>query len=255
MSRLPVLATLAAVLAGTSAVAGPSTHCLVSAAASLKPVLEDVKPRFESDHPGLALELNLGASGTLLAQIEQGAPVDLFIAASPAEADRAAKAGPPGPADRAALATNALVVVVPRGLAPPRSLAGLADPRFARIAVGNPATVPAGRYAEESLRAAGILDAVRPRLIFGEHARQVLDYVVRAEVDAGVVYRTDARDAGSRVVAGPEIDDRLHTPIVYEAVVLGGAPHVEAARAFVAFLRSPAGREAFGRHGFGPPPR
>jgi molybdate transport system substrate-binding protein len=142
------------------------------------------------------------------------------------------------------------VVVVPTASAPGiTAFAGLASPAIARIAIANPKTAPAGRYAEEVFASAGVAAAVRPKLILAENVRQVLDYVGRGEVDAGVVYATDAmtRTRDVRVAAvAPEVS---HRPAIYPIAVLKGSTHPEAAKAFVGAVRSEPGQALLARHG------
>ena len=227
---------------------------LVATAISLKGPVDQSITSFEEKTPGEQLELQAAASGVIVAQIEHGAPVDLFISASRVEMDRVAKAGRLVAGSRRAIGTNRLVIVTRRGLDPPGSLEGLKDPRFARIAIGNPKTVPAGRYAEQTLHASALHKAVHHRLVFGESVRQVLDYVVRGEADAAIVYATEAALGGEDVKRGPDIEARLHDPILYEAGLIAGGKGAVRARAFLEFLASPDGLEILARSGFGPPP-
>ena len=227
---------------------------VVAAAISLKGSLDSAAAEFAKASPGEAITVQGAASGVLVSQIEQGAPFDLFISASPAEMERLAVGKKLALGTRRALVTNALVVVVRKGLAPPEKLEGLSDPRFAKIAVGNPATVPAGRYAAQALNAARLLPGVKNRLVFGENVAQVLDYVIRGEVDAGLVYATDANHAGASVVPGPPAPASGHDPIVYEGGVIAGSKSAARARAFLEFLSGKTGQAIFARDGFGPPP-
>jgi molybdate transport system substrate-binding protein len=226
---------------------------LVAAAISLKAPLEDAARQFGAASPGDEITFNFGASGHLAAQIEQGAPVDLFVSASPVDVDRLATANRIDPATRIALAGNRLVVVIPRGKGPVDDLTALAASRFAQVAIGNPKTVPAGRYAREALAAAKMLDVLEPRLVYAENVRQVLDVVARGEADAGFVYATDVPLAKDAVALAFDVPDRLYGTIVYEGAVIAGAKGAARARAFLLFLTSPAGRSPFVQRGFVPP--
>lgn len=223
---------------------------LVAAAISLKAPLESAAEQFAAGAPGEAIAFNFGSSGQLAAQIEQGAPVDLFISASPVDMDRLAAPGKIDAATRTSIAGNRLVVVVPKGKTYPADLKGLAAPAFAHVAIGNPKTVPAGRYARESLVASGVLDGLASRLVYAENVRQVLDLVARKEADAGFVYATDVSLTGDAVALAFEIPDGLHTSIVYEGAVIVGAAASARARGFLRFLGSPAGREILTKSGF-----
>ncbi|MFP5406150.1 MAG: molybdate ABC transporter substrate-binding protein, partial [Gammaproteobacteria bacterium] len=168
----------------------------VSAASSLSDAFKEIATAFETRHPGTKVRLNIASSGTPLQQIARGAPVDVFASADVATLDAAASQGLIVSAQRRNFAGNDLVLIVPTGPgvspAPVTHLADLASPAVRRIAIGNPASVPVGRYARAALESAGLWSQVEPRLINARNARQVLDYVARGEVDAGFVYATDA---------------------------------------------------------------
>jgi molybdate transport system substrate-binding protein len=232
--------------------AAPPVVLTVSAAASLAEAMRELGTRFEAANPGTTVRLNLAASGVLVQQLIQGAPVDVFASADEASMDRAVRAGVVDATTRRVFATNTLVIVVPAdGSARIASVADLAGPAVRRIAIGKPETVPAGRYAGEALAAAGIAAAVQPRLVFADHVRQVLDYVARGEVDAGFVYRSDAAVMASRVrVAAPA---RGHAPITYPVAAVKDSRHAAPARRFVAFLGSGEAQAVLAKHGFGPP--
>jgi molybdate transport system substrate-binding protein len=248
----PLLAALlCSFLAG---IAVAEETLLVSAASSLEGAMWEAAARFEATHVGAAAAVNAAASGVLMRQIEQGAPVDLFVSASREEIERLEQAGRIEKGIARPLASNRLVIVVPPGNRPPDRLDDLRDPRFDRIAIGNPRTVPAGRYAEQALRSAGIRDAVASRLILGESVRQVIQYVARGDVAAGIVYATDAMALADRIATGPDLPVRLHDPIVYLAAPLRDAPHPVAAAEMMAFLLSGEGRALLARRGFLPPP-
>lgn len=219
---------------------------LVAAAISLKAPLEDAARRFGATSPGETIAFTFGSSGQLAAQIENGAPVDLFISASPVELERLAIGERIERETRTPLAGNRLVIVVPRGAELPADLAGLASPRFARIAIGNPRTVPAGRYARQSLVATGIVDQVGSRFVYAENALQIGALVERGEADAAILFATDAAAFGP----AREIPDTLHAPILCEGALVADAVAGNRAEAFLKFLASPAGREIFVKHGF-----
>jgi len=231
--------------------AGPVEHVLwVSTAISLRPAIAEGQALFEADNPGIELLINSAGSGVLLQQVRRGAPVDLFVSASPWEIDRLEAANLIVPGSRATLATNRLVVVVPAGSPVPRSAEELAGPGFDRIALGNPKTAPVGRYAREALSTLGLWPVLRDRVVLGENARQVLEYTARGEVSAAVLYHTDVRLAGDRVSLGPEISPGTHSPIIYQACVLRDARHPSSARRFIDLMLSDTGKRILERHGF-----
>jgi len=233
---------------------GAAGELLLFTAISLKEVLDDVVAAFADRNPAIAVRVHAGASGLLARQIENGAPADMFLSAGPLDLDRLQQAGVLRPGSRAAFAGNRLVIAVARGIEPPATVRDLADPRFDRIAVGNPRTVPAGRYAEEALRSLGLYKALAARLVPAENVRQVQDYVERGETAAGIIYRTDARLAGENIVLGPEVPPDAHAPIVYEAAVPRDAAAPGAARLFLDFLTSGEGQAILSRFGFLPAP-
>jgi molybdate transport system substrate-binding protein len=225
----------------------------VSVAVSLRPAVEDAVAGYRVARPGVEVVLNSGASGVLLQQVLRGAPSDALISASPREIDRLLDEGLVLEATRRRIASNSLVVVVPRASAPPARLRDLAGSDFAALSVANPKTAPLGRYTRQALEAASLWSRLGPRLVLAENARQTLDYVARGEVEAGIVYATDARLLAARLRIGPAIPVELHEPIAYEAVVLVDARRPEEAAALLDWLASESGREPFARRGFLPP--
>ena len=233
----------------------------VSAAASLTHALRDVAPLFEAAHPAHKLRFNFGASGGLLAQMARGAPVDVFISADQETMDQAQAQGLVPAAQRRNVASNTLVVVVPaaagpsssvpKPLAMPTTLNDLARPAFARIAIGLPASVPAGRYAQAALEAAGLWAAIAPKMIGAHHVRQALDYVARAEVDAGFVYATDAALMPGKVQVAFTVPTAQ--PILYPAAPVVAGPHAADGVKFVDFLLMPTAQAVLAKHGFGRP--
>jgi molybdate transport system substrate-binding protein len=249
--RFFVLAALLACLAtGPAGAAGE--ELVVSAAASLTNAFVEAGKAFESANPGTKVVLNFAASGTLLQQIDKGAPVDVFATADPETMDKAESRGLVDSKTRKNFARNRLVLIVPAD--DRTSLGGLADLSKAevkRIAVGDPAFVPVGRYTEHALRAAGLLDALRPKLIPANSARQVLDYVSRGEVDAGFVYATDAGVAKDKVKIVAEPGG--HDPIVYPIAVVAASGRRGLAAKFLGFVLGTEGRAILARYGFAAP--
>jgi molybdate transport system substrate-binding protein len=228
---------------------------LFSVAISMKEAVEDLGRSFTQARGGVTLRYNFGSSGELQKQIEAGAPVDLFVSASQLQMDELERKGLIRPETRRIFARNVLTVVKPAAsrvdLAKP---ADLLDARVARIVVGNPRTVPAGQYAEESLRALGLWERLRPKLVFAENVRQALEYVARGEVDAGVVYVTDAASRGAAVTEAFRPGEDTYRPVLYPVAVTRDAKHPAPAQAFIDLLLSSRGQAALARLGFQPPP-
>jgi len=221
---------------------------IVSAAASLTNIMQELGKGFEQSHEGRKVVFNFGASGDLLAQMSQGAPVDIFISASPKQMDQAQEKGLIDQATRIIFAANILVLAKPAtGSAQVTSLDDLRLPAVSRIGIGKPETVPAGQYAKDALAAAGLWDAVQPKLIVGSSVRQVLDYLRRGEVDCGLVYATDVRVAKDAVVTAAELTG---TKVLYPAAITKGAKAKETAALFLEHLKSKATRAGLQKAGF-----
>jgi molybdate transport system substrate-binding protein len=206
---------------------------------------------FEKTHPGSKIICNFAASGVLLQQMDKGAPVDVFAAADQKTMNQAQEKKLIVPDTRKNFVSNRLVLIVPREAKP--ALSGLKDltkPAVPRLAVGNPATVPAGRYAKEALVQAGLWEKLSPKFILAESVRQVLDYVSRGEVDAGLVYSTDAAIAQGKVKVITAVTE--HAPILYPIAVTASTTKTALAWSFVDFVLSPAAQEIFKKYGFGP---
>jgi molybdate transport system substrate-binding protein len=250
MKSLVALAWLVTLLAGGVAEA-VAQELVLSVAISMKEAVEEVGRRFIEQRPGVTVRYNFGASGELQKQIEAGAPVDVFISAAARQMDELERGGLLLAGSRREFARNVLVAIKPTDEA--LDLPGpsdLLDRRVRRIAVGNPKTVPAGQYAEESLRAVGVWERLRPKLVFGENVRQVLDYVSRGEVQVGIVYATDALTRAGQVRLAFPFPDDTHRPIVYPAAVVKGSRHPDLARGFVDLLAGREGQMVLRRLGF-----
>jgi molybdate transport system substrate-binding protein len=224
---------------------------IVSAAASLTNAFRDAGKLFEAKHPEHKATFNFASSDVLLSQIAKGAPVDVFATADAESMDRAEKQGLLAAGSRRVLLHNALVLVVPAS-SPERvtGLASLEEATVRRIAIGNPASVPAGRYARAALQAAGSWSKLESKFILAQSVRQALDYVARGEVDAAIVYATDAAIMPEKVRLAATI--AMPQPIVYPIAVIKDSRHLAAAAAFVATLESDEARRIFLRHGFRP---
>lgn len=233
-------------LGGTSVRA---EEMVVSGAASLTNAFGELKALYEKKHPGVTVHTNFAASNPLLRQMQEGAPVDVFASADQETMDKAEKDGLIDPATRRDFVCNKLVLIVPRG---GKKLTGMSELSGCRsIAVGNPDSVPAGRYARESLTQAGLWESLAPRLIMGNSVRQVLDYVARGEVDAGFVYATDARQMADKVEVA--FVAQGHKPVLYPVAVATTGKNAAQGKAFVDFLLSTEGEEVLARYGFARP--
>lgn len=225
---------------------------VVSAAASLTNAFQAVGQAWEKANPGHKATFNFAASGALLAQMQQGAPVDVFASADQPTMDKAVAAKLIVSGSRADFVKNELVLVVPaKSALAPKALGDLTAADYRRIAAGTPASVPVGRYTMSVVEQAGLAAALQPKWIYGESVRQVLDYVARGEVDAGFVYRTDAlvkKDETRVALLVPTT-----SPVTYPIAQLAASKQPAAAQSFIAFVKSPQGQQILGSFGFSRP--
>ncbi len=231
--------------------AASAQELLVSAAASLTNAFRDAGTAFEARNPGAKVTFNFASSDILITQITKGAPADVFASADQEAMNRGAAANAIVPATRRDFAANALVLVVPTAGTPPTALADLSNERFRKIAMGSPQTVPAGRYAKEALDAARLWGPLESRLVFAQNVRQVLDYVARAEAEAGFVYATDAAIMPDKVKVA--FDVPTSTPVRYPIAVVSATKQEALANAFVAFIASNEGQQILRKYGFRAP--
>ena len=222
----------------------------VSAASSLTQALREIGRAYEAAHPNITLRFNFAASGVLVQQLAQGAPVDIFASADEDSLQRGIDQKLLERMRVQDFASNQLVLVVAApSTAPIKTLADLAGPAVRRIAIGKIATVPAGRYAQRVLQDAGLWAPLQSKLVQADSVRQVLDYVARGEVDAGFVYRTDA----ALMPAAVQVVQTFSIPVRYSAAVVGSSRFTAQALAFVVHLKSPTAQAVLQRHSFGPP--
>jgi molybdate transport system substrate-binding protein len=221
----------------------------VSVAASLQNAMVELKPLYEQAQPGAKLAFNFGGSGTLERQIERGAPSDVFLSAAPKPMDALAAKGLILPDTRRDLLRNEVVLIVPKNNSVTNSFQDLAAESVKLIALGEPASVPAGDYGRQVLESLQIWSKVQPKLVLGKDVRQVLTYVETGNAEAGIVYATDARESDKVRVAAVATPDS-HMPVVYPIAVVKGSHDAFAARAFVAFLGGKEASTIFARHGF-----
>src|ERR1700761_9331645 len=222
---------------------------VVSAAASLTNAFKAVSEVFEQQHPGTKVLLNFGASDVLMQQIVKGAPADVFASADQKAMDKAA--AEKVIASRRDFAANSLVLIVPADSHFARAgVSDLTSANVKRVAFGDPASVPVGRYTQGALQAAGVWDAVSAKAALASNVRQSLDYVSRGEVDAGFVFSTDAAVMPDKVKVAMNVPTQ--TPITYPIAQVEGSRHAADAQAFMNFVLSPAGQAVLAKYGFKP---
>ena len=222
---------------------------MVSAAASLTNAFKELAPLFEAKHPGSKVLLNFAASDALVQQVAKGAPVDVLACADQESMDKAETQKLLTAGSRQNFAANSLVLIVPTDSdLTIRSVADLAQASVTRIAMGNPASVPAGRYAQQALEQGKLWSAVQPKAIYALSVRQSLDYVARGEVDAGFVYNTDAAIQKTKVRVVSTVPSTV--AITYPAAVIASSKNAALAQQFIDFTLSSAGQAVLGQYGF-----
>ncbi|MGI6451808.1 MAG: molybdate ABC transporter substrate-binding protein [Desulfitobacteriia bacterium] len=221
---------------------------VVSAAASLQGVLTAIAKDFRQEQPDLKITFNFASSGTLQRQIEQGAPVDLFISAGKKQMDALEQQELLLPETRLDLLRNKLVLITPKSKEDVSELKDLTKEAVAQIALGTPETTPVGQYSREVLEKFGLWDLLQAKIVLAKDVTQVLNYVVTQNAEAGFVYLSDA--AGSDEVRVIELPQDAHSPIVYPAAVLRETPNEQSARHFLAYLESTGAGQIFEQYGF-----
>lgn len=240
------LALLLLLIAGPLIGCGRPDGLLVFGASSLREPLGEIAESFEA-RTGIPVQLSLGGSGALAQQLRRGAPADLLLAAAPDEIDRLIDEGILRGDSRTPIAENRLALVVGAGSGVD-GLERLAS-GTGRVAVGNPRTAPAGRYAQRLLELRGLGRRLEPRLVRAENVRQALSYLVRGEVDAALVYVTEAGVAGDTVRVAQLFEEHDARPLYVAAASTASTRRGEAEQ-LLAFMLSDTGRTILTRHGF-----
>lgn len=250
--RLMVILFFAILPAFHAGAASADQELIVSAAASLTNAFQDVGKKFEVANPGVKVIFNFAASGALLQQIESGAPVDVFASADQKTMDQAKEKHMVLDESRKDFVSNGLALIVPVGSKMSiKTVQDLSGKDVGKVAIGKPETVPVGRYAQESFTNTGLWEKITPKFIYGDSVRQVLDYVSRGEVDAGVVFTTDAAVAKDKVKVVAVMEK--HKPILYPIAVVAATQKKDLAQKFLSFVTGKDGQEVLSQYGFGKP--
>ncbi len=220
----------------------------ISAAASLTDVLTEISEEYAKESNDELL-FNFAGSGSLKKQIQEGAPCDLFISASENHMDDLEKEGYIQDNTRMNLLENTLTLIASKEKKDIVSIENLSKDKVKSIAIGTPESVPAGKYAEQSLKSLGILEVIQDKLIFGKDVRSVLDYVETGNVDCGFVYNTDALLLKSGLIIS-EVPNEYHNPIVYPMALLNETKNQEEITKFYDFLQTDYAKEIFEKYGF-----
>jgi molybdate transport system substrate-binding protein len=221
----------------------------ISAAASLSEVMNVIQEAYEEKHPEVTLQFNFGGSGSLQQQISQGAPTDLFFSAAEDKYDVLVEEGIIAEEDGVDLLQNELVLIVPKENPAVDRFEDLVRDEIDTVSMGTPETVPAGKYAKESLEQIGIWEEMESKVVYAKDVRQVLSYVETGNVDAGIVYRTDALNSDEIEIV-ESADPDTHSPIIYPVGVIKNSDQYEVATQFYEFLQSEEAVKVFEEYGF-----
>ncbi len=222
----------------------------ISAAASLKESLEKIQQSYEKEYPNVKLRYNFGGSGSLQQQIAQGAPVDLFFSSSEDKFNKLVDEGFIAEDNGITLLQNELVLIVPTdNTYDITKFEDLIHREISHISIGIPETVPAGKYAKETLESLKIWTEIESKIVFAKDVRQVLSYVETGNVEAGIVYKSDALQS-EKVTIISTADANLHSPIVYPIGIINGTKNYIAAKDFYNYIQKQNSLEVFEDYGF-----
>jgi len=227
----------------------PEVSLTISAAASLKGAMEEVKAAYAEEKPNVILTCNFGSSGSLQQQIEQGAEVDVFFSAAAKQMDALQEKGLIAEDTRKNILENKIVLIVPKDVTSVTDFNDLTSDNVKKIALGETKSVPVGQYSEEVLKKLNLMDTIESKVVFGKDVKEVLTWVETGNADAGMVYETDSITSEKvRVVAyAPE---GSHKPVVYPAAVIKDSKNIDASKDFMSFLCSEKSKLIFEKYGF-----
>lgn len=246
-----VLAMSVLVLAGCgSEETAEKPEVTILAAASLTDSLDEIITEYEKD-ADCTITPSYAGSGDLVQQIEGGAPCDIFISASKANMDQLEEGGYIDTETRQDMLTNTLTLIATAEKKDAVTMDSLTSDEVGTIAVGEPETVPAGKYASQVFDNMKIADHLTDKIVYAKDVRAVLNYVETGDADCGFVYKTDALllDEENGVIV-EDVDSSLHDPIVYPAAIMKEAPQAESAADFYEFLQTDFAKEVFEKYGF-----
>jgi molybdate transport system substrate-binding protein len=222
----------------------------VCAALSLTDALKEVNSLYMQGKPNVTITPNFASSGTLQQQIEQGAPADIFISAAATQMDNLQKKELISNDTRQNLLNNKVVLIVPNdstlGIT---SFKDLTNGKVKHIAIGDPEFVPAGKYGQQAFDELGITAQIQPKLVLASDVRQVLTYVETGNVDAGIVYSTDAKTS-SKVKVVASAPDSINAKVVYPVAVIKASKNPDTAKDYEDFLFSKQAKALFEKYGF-----
>lgn len=243
------LNALAAAGAQEQTAKGQSVELLVSAAASLTNCMQELGALYTQSNPNVTITGNYGSSGALQQQIEQGDPADIFFSAGIKQMTALQDKGLMDDASVREILENKVVLIVPKGKTPIASFEALVEPSVKLIGVGEPKSVPVGQYTEQVFASLGLTETLAPKLVLAKDVREVLSWVETGNVDAGIVYETDAK-ISDKVEISCSAPEGSHKKVIYPVGVVKDSKHPQQAAAFVDFLFSDEARQVFAKYGF-----
>ncbi|MCR5626582.1 MAG: molybdate ABC transporter substrate-binding protein [Lachnospiraceae bacterium] len=221
----------------------------VLAAASLTDAAAEIEELYEKENPDIDLVFSFGGSGALRTQIEEGADADIFFSAAVDHMDKLKEKGLVDLDSVTGLLENSIVLIVPKDNGNIKSFSDLSSDKVKMVGIGEPESVPAGKYALQVFKNLGLYDAVKDKFNYGQDVRTVLTWVEEESVDCGVVYATDAYTS-AKVVIVSETPEGTHDKVIYPVAVVSSSKHPEEAKSFLEFLKSDKIAEVFAKYGF-----
>lgn len=257
MKKLTVALLICAVALSATFAAGTreqsaqarSAEILISAAASLTDCMQELGAYYMKENPQVKITGNYGSSGALQQQIEQGAPADIFFSAGIKQMTALQSKGLMDDSTVRNILENKVVLIVPKGDAPIASFEALADPGVKLIGVGEPKSVPVGQYTEQIFASLGLTDTLAPKLVFAKDVREVLSWVETGNVDAGIVYETDAK-ISDKIDICCSAPSGSHDKVIYPVGVVKDSKYPVEAKAFVDFFFTEPAKAIFAKYGF-----
>jgi molybdate transport system substrate-binding protein len=250
VNKLAIYILMILLLAGCSHTTNKDIVLTIGAAASMKDVLEAIGDQYEKEHENIKLTFTFSSTGTLQKQIEQGAPIDIFVSADPAAFERLVQKKLVIAKQNRLLAYNELVLITSKQKANEvHSLSDLKQPAIRSVAIGIPETVPAGAYAKQWLQNADVWKELQEKYVLAKDVRQVLTYVESGNADCGIVYRTDALSS-KRVRIAATAPHSLNQQIAYKTGVVAQSKRQKEAEQFITYLYSKKAARIFVKYGF-----
>lgn len=244
---IAALCLMSSTSCGNNTKEAPKTELTISAAASLKEVMADLEKEFIKSNPNISLTFNFGSSGSIQKQIEEGAPSDVFISAGESQMNALDEKGLIDKDSLSTLLKNQLVLITNTDTV--NNMDDLS--KVNHIAMGEPSSVPAGKYADESLTKLNLKESLTPKLVYGKDVKEVLSWVVFREAEAGFVYKSDTYCVDSIKVVDT-ISEEYHSPINYPVAVIKDSKNIKAAKEFKDFLSTDRAKELFRKYGYEP---